>query len=139
MKYTIDSKFIKDISFEIPTAKTYLMLEKDISKYNLTFEIQSKQLKKNIIEVSTILKLLTNEKIKRKINVEINMSALVTIEGDLQNKEELKKIILIKVPSDIYPSLYETFIFLFSKSGIKDVNIKKNVDFEELYNKKNNY
>ena len=136
MKYTIESKFIKDISFEIPTATTYLMLEKDISKYNLTFEIQSKQLKKNIIEVSTILKLLTNEKIKRKINVEINMSALVTIEGDLQNKEELKKIILIKVPSDIYPSLYETFVFLFSKSGIKDINIKKNVDFEELYNKK---
>ena len=136
MKYTIDSKFIKDISFEIPTATTYLMLEKEISKYNLNFEIQSKQLKKNIIEVSTILKLLTNEKIKRKINVEINMSALVTIEGDLQNKEELKKIILIKVPSDIYPSLYETFVFLFSQSGIKDINIKKNVDFEELYNKK---
>ena len=136
MKYTIDSKFIKDISFEIPTATTYLMLEKDISKYNLTFEIQSKQLKKNIIEVSTILKLLTDEKIERKINVEINMSALVTIEGNLQNKEELKKIILIKVPSDIYPSLYETFVFLFSKSGIKDINIKKNVDFEELYNKK---
>ena len=86
--------------------------------------------------ISTILKLLTNEKIKRKINVEINMSALVTIEGDLQNKEELKKIILIKVPSDIYPSLYETFVFLFSKSGIKDINIKKNIDFEELYNKK---
>ena len=139
MKYTIDSKFIKDISFEIPTATTYLMLEKEISKYNLTFEIQSKQLKKNIIEVSTILKLLTNEKVERKINVEINMSALVTIEGDLQNKEELKKIILIKVPSDIYPSLYETFVFLFSQSGIKDINIKKNVDFEELYNKKNNY
>ena len=136
MKYTIDSKFIKDISFEIPTATTYLMLEKEISKYNLTFEIQSKQLKKNIIEVSTILKLLTDKKIERKINVEINMSALVTIEGDLQNKEELKKIILIKVPSDIYPSLYETFVFLFSKSGIKDINIKKNVDFEELYNKK---
>ena len=136
MKYTIDSKFIKDISFEIPTATTYLMLEKDISKYHVTFEIQSKQLKKNIIEVSTILKLLTNEKIERKINVEINLTALVTIEGDLQNKEELKKIILVKVPSDIYPSLYETFVFLFSKSGIKDINIKKNVDFEELYNKK---
>ena len=139
MNYTIISKFIKDISFEIPNIETFTMLEKEISKYNLTFEIQSKQLKKNIIEVSTILKLLTDEKIERKINVEINMSALVTIEGNLQNKEELKKIILIKVPSDIYPSLYETFVFLFSKSGIKDINIKKNVDFEELYNKKNNY
>ena len=136
MNYQIISKFIKDISFEIPNVETFTMLEKEISKYNLTFEIQSKQLKKNIIEVSTILKLLTDEKIERKINVEINMSALVTIEGDLQNKEELKKIILIKVPSDIYPSLYETFVFLFSKSGIKDINIKKNVDFEELYNKK---
>ena len=38
MSYKIISKFIKDISFEIPNAKTYAMLEKEIPKYNLNFE-----------------------------------------------------------------------------------------------------
>jgi len=136
MKYSINSKFIKDLSFEIPTAETFLMLEKEIQKYNLTFDINSKQLKKNIIEVNTILKMTAKEKVDRKINVEINLTALVTIEGDVQDKKSLEKIILIKVPTDIYPELYDTFIFLFSRSGIKNINIDKNIDFEKLYNQK---
>ena len=57
MNYTIISKFIKDISFEIPNIETFTMLEKEISKYNLTFDIKSKKFKNNIIEVNTILKI----------------------------------------------------------------------------------
>ena len=76
MKYSINSKFIKDLSFEIPTAETFLMLEKEIQKYNLTFDINSKQLKKHLIEVNTILKMTTKEKVDRKINVELNLSPI---------------------------------------------------------------
>ena len=61
MNYTIISKFIKDISFEIPNVETFTMLEKEISKYNLTFDIKSKKFKNNIIEVTTILKILPGE------------------------------------------------------------------------------
>ena len=136
MKYSINSKFIKDLSFEIPTAETFLMLEKEIQKYNLTFDINSKQLKKNIIEVNTILKMTTKEKVDRKINVEINLTALVTIEGDLQDKESLEKIILIKVPTDLYPNLYETFVYLFKQAGVKNIMINKEVDFEKMYNER---
>ena len=32
MSYKIISKFIKDISFEIPSAETFIMIEKEISK-----------------------------------------------------------------------------------------------------------
>ena len=48
MSYKIVSKFIKDISFEIPTVETFLMLEKEISKYSLNFDIKSKKFKKNV-------------------------------------------------------------------------------------------
>ena len=41
MAYKIISKFIKDISFEIPTAQAFAMLEKEITKYNLNFEIKN--------------------------------------------------------------------------------------------------
>ena len=57
LNYKIISKFIKDISFEIPNAQTFVTLEKEISKYTLTFDIKSNPFKDNIIEVNTILKL----------------------------------------------------------------------------------
>ena len=87
------------------------MLEKEIPKYNLDIDIKSNQFKDNIIEVNTILKLKPNQDIKHKMLTEINITALVAIEGDVKDKNELEKIVLIKVPADLYPTLYETFIY----------------------------
>tara|TARA_B100000959_G_scaffold99097_1_gene104769 strand:+ start:457 stop:879 length:423 start_codon:yes stop_codon:yes gene_type:complete len=137
LNYTIISKFIKDISFEIPNVETFTMLEKEISKYNLTFDIKSKKFKNNIIEVNTILKIIPEEEIKHKMLAEINLTSLVSIEyvKDV-DKKELEKIALIKVPTDIYPTLYETFVYLFSQAGVKNISIEKEVNFEKMYNEK---
>ena len=137
MNYKILSKFIKDISFEIPNAQTFVTLEKEISKYSLKFNITSKQFKNNIIEVNTILKLTPNEDQKNKMLTEINLTALVSIDENLKDKKELEKIILVKVPKETYPTLYETFVYLFSQAGIKNISIIKDVDFEKMYNEKN--
>ena len=136
MSYTIVSKFIKDISFEIPDAKTFVMLEKEIAKYNLNFDVKSKSLKENIIEVNTILSLVPNQDVKHKISTEITLASLISIGADLKDKKELEKIVLIKLPTEIYPTLYETFVYLFSQAGLKNITIKKEVDFEKLYNEK---
>ena len=136
MSYTIVSKFIKDISFEIPDAKTFVMLEKEIAKYNLNFDVKSKSLKENIIEVNTILSLVPNQDVKHKISTEITLTSLISIGTDIKDKKELEKIVLIKLPTEIYPTLYETFVYLFSQAGLKNVTIKKEVDFEKLYNEK---
>ena len=136
MNYRIISKFIKDISFEIPNAQTFVMLEKEISKYNLNFDIKSKPFKNNIIEVNTVLKLIPNQELKNKMLAEINLTALVSIEKSFQDKKELEKIILINVPTELYPTLYETFVYLFKQAGLKDIKIEKDVNFEKLYNEK---
>ena len=136
MSYKIVSRFIKDISFEIPTVETFLMLEKEISKYSLNFDIKSKKFKKNVIEVNTILRLTPNQDVQQKMLAEINLTAMVTIENNLVDKKELEKIILVKVPTEVYPTLYETFVYLFSQAGIKNISIAKEVNFEELYKKK---
>ena len=138
MSYKIISKFIKDISFEIPNIETFTMLEKEISKYNLNFDITSKPFKKNIVEVNTILKLIPPQEIKYKMLTEINMCALVSLENvnNSIEKKELEKIILIKVPADVYPTLYETFIYLFKQTGLKDVKIEKEIDFQKMHNEK---
>ena len=138
MSYKILSKFIKDISFEIPSAEAFALLEKEISKYNLNFDIKSNKFKKNIIEVNTVLKLIPPSDIKNKMLTEINMCALVSLENinDSVDKKELEKIILIKVPTEVYPSLYKTFIYLFEQSGIKNIRIDKEVNFEKMYKEK---
>ena len=136
MSYKIVSKFIKDISFEIPNARTFVMLEKEISKYNLNFDIKSKPFKNNIIEVNTMLSLVPNQEVKHKILTEITLGTMVSIEKNLEDKKELEKIILITLPTEIYPILYETFVYLFSQAGIKNISIEKEVNFEKLYNEK---
>ena len=136
MSYRIVSKFIKDISFEIPDARTFVMLEKEISKYNLNFDIKSKPFKENIIEVNTTLRLTPNLKVERKMLTEINLATLVSIDKNSVDKKELEKIILVKVPTEIYPTLYETFVYLFSQAGLKNISIEKEINFEKLYNEK---
>ena len=136
MSYKIISKFIKDISFEIPNAQAFVMLEKEISNYILNFEIKSNPLKDNIIEVNTILKIYPNQEVKHKILSEITCTALVSIQNKFEDKKELEKIILIKIPTEIYPTLYETFVFLFNQAGVKNIQIDKKVDFEKLYKEK---
>ena len=133
MSFTILSKFIKDISFEIPDAKTFTMLEKEISKYNLNFDIKSVPFKENIIEVNTVLRLSAPPELKNKILTEINFAALVSIEKNLEDKKKLEKIILIDVPTDVYPTLYETFVYLFTQAGVKNIKIDKEVNFAKLY------
>ena len=136
MSYKIISKFIKDVSFEIPNAQTFVMLEKELKKYNLNFDIKSKPFKNGVIEVNTILRLVPGDEVKHKMLTEINLTALVSIDTTNQDKKELEKIVLIKVPADVYPTLYETFIFLFSQAGIKNISIEKEVNFEKMYNEK---
>ena len=138
MSYKIISKFIKDISFEIPNAQTYVMIEKEILNYNLNFDIKSKPYKENIIEVSTILRLTPNQDVKHKMLTEINLTTLVSIEEKFDDKKELEKIILIKIPTEVYPTLYETFIYLFKQAGINGLKIEKEINFERMYNEKKN-
>jgi len=133
MSYRIISKFIKDISLEIPDAQSFVLLEKEIGNYSLNFDIKSKPYKDNIIEVDTTLKMIPNQNVKHKILCEITGACLVSIDKDFNNKNELEKIILIKVPQEVYKTLYDTFVFLFKQAGIENIQINKEVDFQKLF------
>ena len=133
MNYQIISKFIKDISFEIPNAQSFVMLEKEIANYSLNFDVRSKPYKDNIIEVNTTLKMVPNQNVKHKIFGEITGASLVSIDKNFKDKTELEKIVLVNIPQEIYPTLYETFVFLFKQAGIKNIQIDKEVNFQKLF------
>tara|TARA_B110000444_G_C18450668_1_gene415551 strand:+ start:91 stop:510 length:420 start_codon:yes stop_codon:yes gene_type:complete len=138
IKYKIISKYIKNLNFNIPTPKAFFLLSERIADYKINLDIKSNQLKEKIIEVQTSLTLNKIEDDVEKINTTIILSTIIEIEGDISQKKEIEEIILIKVPTEIYSEIRQTFIFLFEKSGFKNIKIDENVDFRKLYNSRNN-
>ena len=136
MSYKIIGKYIKNLDFSIPNPKTFFLLSKDIANYKINIDIKSNQVKEKIIEVQTTLSLLSIKDNSEKINTKIVYSTIIEITNEITNKKEIEKIILINVPSEIYPELRKIIVFVFEKSGLKDIKISENVDFQKLYNLK---
>ncbi len=138
MSYKIITKYIRDISFEIVDSKTYFLIEKDIKYYRFICDINSIKIKENVLQVNVNLRLEPKEKnFKKNIHVSVELASIVQIEGKFP-KDELEKIILIKVPTEIYPEIRNIIVFLFEKSGFKKINIDENIDFLKLYESRKN-
>ena len=133
MNYKIIGKYIKQLNFNIPNAKTFFLLSKDISKYKINIDIKSNQVRQNIVEVLTTLTLNPINNDFQKIDTKIVFATIIELDNDKINKVEVEKIILIEVPSKIYSELRHVFVFLFENSGFKDIKINEKVDFEKLY------
>ena len=137
-KYKILAKYIKDMSSETPDIETYIFVRDYIGKYQFNIDINSKPLKDKMVEINTILKFEDKQGNKKKSYFEINYSSIVKIDEDITEKKDLEKIILIEVPTEIYPELEKSFLNLLHNSGYSHVKFEKKVDFEQLYNQKFN-
>ena len=136
MSYKIIGKYIRDLNFKIPNPKSFFLLSKNISNYKINIDIKSNQIKQNIIEILATLNLTPIKNNFEKIETKIVFATIIELTDDKIQKSEIEKIILIKVPSQIYPELRSIFVRLFENSGFKDVKINESVDFEKLYNMK---
>ena len=134
MTYKIVSKYIKDLSFEIAGAKAYFLLEKNIKNFLVNFDIKSQKINQNVIEVDTTL-YLSSKKDANLSPISICFSSLVNFEKKIE-KKEMEKIILVEVPKTVYPQIRETLFYLFEKSGFKNVDLQKEIAFENLYENK---
>ena len=138
MNYKIVSKYIKDVSFEIAEAKSYFLLEKNIKNYTFVCDIKSKSIRDKIIQIDVSLRLEPLDKNSDKnVYVSVELSSIIQIEGDVK-KDELEKIVLIKVPTTVYPEIRNILIFLFEKSGFNKINIDHKIDFSKLYENRKN-
>ena len=136
MSYKIIGKYIRDLNFKIPNPKSFFLLSKNISNYKINIDIKSNQIKQNIIEILATLNLAPIKNDFEKIETKIVFATIIELTDDKIQKSEIEKIILIKVPSQIYPELRSIFVKLFENSGFKDVKISESVDFQKLYNMK---
>ena len=139
MSYKIVAKYIQNLSFNIPNPKIFSLLSKNISDYKINIDIKSNQLKDNLIEVITTLNLTSSKKDDlEKIVTKIDYASIVEINKDVKDKSDIERIILIQVPTEIYPELRKLFVYIFEKSGFKEIKISESVDFQKLYDVRNN-
>ena len=134
MSYKIIGKYIKELYFNIPNTKTFYLLSKDIANYKINIDIKSNRIKQNVIEVLTSLNLSPIKTNFEVINTKIIFATIIELQNDKVTNEQLEKIILVEVPSEIYGELRKIFVGLFESSGYKDINISEKIDFLNLYN-----
>ena len=136
--FKILAEFIKDISSETPNVESYIYVKKNISKYQLNIDINSKPLKNKMIEVNTTLKFEDKEYNETKSYFEIVYASVVKIDESVKDKKELEKIILCDVQNKIYPNLEKAFLNLLHNSGYPEIKLDKKINFTELYKQKPN-
>ena len=137
-KFKILAEFVKDISSETPDIQSYIFVKENISKYHLNIDITSKALKDKMIEVNTTLKFQDKELNEKRSHFEIVYATIVRIDGDVEDKKDLERIVSRDVQNDIYPNLEKTFLDLIHNSGFPEVSLDKKVDFNKLYDERFN-
>ena len=136
--YKILGSYIKDLSSETPNIETYLFVRDNISKYQLGIDINSKALKNKMIEINTTFKFEDKQNNEKKSYFEIVYSTIIQIEGEINDKKKLEKIILCDVQNKIYPKLEKSLLDLLHNSGYPGIKFEKKVDFENLFNQRFN-
>ena len=136
-KFKILAQFIKDMSSETPDVQTYLFVKDNISKYQLNIDIKSKALKNKLIEVNTTLKFQDKDPNEKKSYFEIVYISIIKIDESVKDKKELEKIIICDLQNKIYPKIEKIFLNLLDLSGFSGVKIEKKIDFNKLYNERN--
>ena len=133
MTYEIVTKYIKDLNFKISDAKSYFLLEKNIKNYTFICDIKSKKLKDKIFQADINLQLVpVNKTTNKNLDVKVELTTIIQF-GEIDNKDEMEKIILINVPEEVYESMREIIVFLFKNSGFNKINIPEKIDFKKLY------
>ena len=131
--YKILTSYIKDISSKITNTESYIYLKENIPKYSLGIDINSFPLKNNMADVNIKLTFSNqNEKIKQAI-FEMTHTTVVRVEESAVNKDELKKIFLSEVPTEMYPEIEKKFFEVVKSIGYPEIKLEKKINFKELF------
>ena len=133
--YKILTSYVKDISSKISGTENYIYLKDNIPKYSLGIDINSLPLKNNMAEVNIRLIFDNKNEKNKKAYFEMTHTSVVRVEKSAVNKDELKKIILSDVPTEIYPEIEKKFFEIVKSIGYPEIKLEKKINFKELLKK----
>ena len=132
-KYEVVAKYIKDISFEIPSPDSFVDAAQNLGSYSTKLDLNSNPYKNNLLELNCKFLLEAPESIQNKIHAEVCISIVFKLTDPKMTSDEVKKTILVAIPSEHFEFMKDVVTSLFQKSGFKNFNFNKTIDFEELY------
>ena len=133
--YKILTSFVKDISSKISGTENFIYLKDNIPKYSLGIDINSLPLKNNMAEVNIRLTFDNKTEKDKKAYFEMTHTTVVRVEESAVNKDELKKIFLSDVPTEMYPEIERKFFEIVKSIGYPEIKLEKKIDFQELFEK----
>ena len=133
--YKILASYIKDISSKISGTENYIYLKDNIPKYSLGIDINSIPLKSNMAEVNIKLIFDNKSEKNKKAYFEMLHTTVIRVEESAVNKDELKKIFLSDVPTEVYPEIEKKFFEIVKSIGYPEIRLEKRINFKELFEK----
>ena len=126
--YKILTSYVKDISSKISGTENYIYLKDNIPKYSLGIDINSLPLKNNMAEVNIKLTFDNKNEKDKKAYFEMTHSTVVRVEESAVNKNELKKIFLSDVPTEVYPEIEKKFFEIVKSIGYPEIKLEKKIN-----------
>ena len=133
--YKILTSYIKEISSKISGTENYIYLKDNIPKYSLGIDINSLPLKNNMAEVNIKLTFDNKDEKDKKAYFEMTHSTVIRVEDSAVNKDDLKKIFLSDVPTEVYPEIERKFFEIVKSIGYPEIKLEKRINFKEMFEK----
>tara|TARA_A100001011_G_scaffold204525_1_gene212793 strand:+ start:419 stop:847 length:429 start_codon:yes stop_codon:yes gene_type:complete len=133
--YKILISYVKDISSRISSTENFIYLKDNIPKYSLGIDINSMPLKNNMAEVDIKLTFDNKTEKDKKAYFEMTHTTVIRVEESAVNKDELKKIFLSDVPTEIYPEIEKKFFEIVKSIGYPEIKLEKRINFQEMFKK----
>ena len=71
----------------------------------------------------------------KKAYFEMTHTTVIRVEESAINKDELKKIFLSDVPTEVYSEIEKRFFEIVKSIGYPDIKLGKRIDFKQLFEK----
>ena len=133
--YKILTSYIRNISSKIINTESYIYLKDNIPKYSLGIDIDSFPLKNNMAEVNIKLNFSNKSEEIQQASFEMTHVTVIRVEESAVNKDELKKIFLSDVPTEMYSEIERKFFEIVKSIGYPDIKLEKKINFKELFEK----
>ncbi len=133
--YRILTSYIRDVSSKITGTENYIYLKDNIPKYSLGIDINSFPLKNNMAEINIKLTFDNKNDKDKKAYFEMTHTTVIRVEESAVNKNELKKIFLSDVPTEMYPEIEEKFFEIVKTIGYPEIKLEKKINFKEIFEK----
>ena len=133
--YKILTSYVKHISSKINDTESYIYLKDNIPKYSLGIDINSIPLKNNMAEVNIKLNFSNKSESDQKAYFVMTHSTVVRVDESAINKNDLKKIFLSEVPTEMYPEIEKRFFEIVKSIGYPDIKLEKRINFKDLFEK----